>query len=85
MSRNRIPHIRAILRDSDGLTAAQLAQKLQQSGYECAGNISRTLETMPDTYRDRYIRSVDGDGRNTKYAAVWCAVAVPEDCPRPEA
>lgn len=67
--------IRAILREhDDGLSATQIARHLNLS----TDSIRHALSKMPDTYIDRW----EGP-KNGQYAAVWCAVEVPEDCPKP--
>lgn len=67
--------IRALLRKhDDGLNAMQIARHLNLS----ADSIRHALSKMPDTYIDRW------EGPNYgQYTAVWCAVEVPEDCPKP--
>jgi hypothetical protein len=68
--------LRAILRGHpDGLTVQQLAKML--NGNE--DSLNRSLGTMPDAYIDRWIR------KRSLYAAVWCVVIVPPNCPRPDA
>lgn len=39
--------------------------------------IVRRLREMPDTYIDRW------QATNGPYAAVWCVVVPPPDCPKP--
>lgn len=59
----------------DGLTLKQINDVLQRTET----NVRRLLRGMPDTYIDRW------ELRERKaYAAVWCVVVPPEDCPRPQ-
>lgn len=67
--------IRDLLRNHpDGLTIAEI---MKQMGGTYEG-VSRSLRSMPDTYIDRWLP------RSGAPAAVWCAVEVPEDCPKPK-
>jgi hypothetical protein len=61
-------------RHPDGLTVKEmvLMTKRQESP------IRRTLKMMPDVYRDRWIAK---PGRQP--SAVFVAIKVPEDCPKP--
>lgn len=75
----RAATIRQYLRNSeyrDGLTSRQLAVLCGTSYW----NINDTLKTMPDAYIDRWTKERQGPGR---YAAVWCVVVPPENCPPP--
>ena len=67
--------IRDYLKDSDGLTTRQLQFRL---GIE-QRTICKALKAMPDTYVDRWTGPHRG-----QWAAVWCVVNVPEDCPKPD-
>lgn len=64
-------HLRA---NPDGLTLSALAEL---TGRE-RNNILTYLKLMPDTYIDRW----EGPYRG-QYAAVWCVVVPPPDCPHP--
>lgn len=64
-------HLRAT---PDGLTPAELAKLTGRDKH----NITRCLRLMPDTYVDRWEGPVRG-----QYAAVFCAVVPPPDCPHP--
>ena len=67
--------LRALLRASpDGLTPAELANRTGRDKH----NITRLLRHMPDTYVDRW----EGPKRG-QYAAVFCVVVPPPDCPHP--
>jgi len=67
--------IRKYLRaNPDGATAATISEALHRPSRQ----VTNLLTLMPDTYRDRWVKSGD------VWAAVWVAVTVPEDCPRPE-
>jgi hypothetical protein len=67
--------LRALLRGHEGMTTRQLSA-LVDSGMR---DINRSLKTMPDAYVDRWTGPERG-----QWAAVWCVVDVPEDCPKPE-
>ena len=71
----RQQRIRDYLKDSDGLTTRQLQFRL---GIE-QRTICKALKAMPDTYVDRWTGPHRG-----QWAAVWCVVNVPEDCPKPD-
>ena len=75
MSESIHPIIRKALRDTDGLTIAELHTLTGQS----AATIYQSLESMPDAYIDRWGEKVRG-----QYPAIWCVVEVPMDCPHPE-
>jgi predicted transcriptional regulator len=75
MSESIHPIIRKALRDTDGLTIAEL-QKLTGRTDTV---IRRSLESMADAYIDRWGEKVRG-----QYPAIWCVVPVPENCPHPE-
>lgn len=78
MRRSRQTQIRALLRASpDGLTTGEIASRVDGS----AASIHRTLQRMPDTYIDRWVRREDAQTR--PLCAVWCAVVPPDNCPRP--
>jgi hypothetical protein len=77
MSKSRHPEIRAALRQhADGLTLSELA-KLLGIGTE---TLRPSIRSMPDVYIDRWLPPK----RGLEFAAVYCAVVVPEDCPKPE-
>lgn len=68
--------VRQVLRDiPDGLTVAQVAS-LINAPYK---TINRLLRTMPDAYIDRWQKI----NAKNNYAAVWCVVVPPENCPKP--
>ena len=70
----RIQLVRELLRASDGLTVAQIAQAVQTD----TSHIHRMLNKFPDAYIDRWIK------RGNITTAVWCVVVPPPNCPRPE-
>jgi hypothetical protein len=73
---NTLPNkLRQLLKGHDGMTTRQLSA-LVDSGMR---DITRSLKTMPDAYVDRWTGPERG-----QWAAVWCVVDVPEDCPKPE-
>lgn len=66
--------LRQLLREhADGLTPWQLAE----STGLAKSSIIRALQGMPDAYIDRWI-ALGG-----QYAAVWCVVVPPPNCPHP--
>jgi hypothetical protein len=67
--------LRALLRGHEGMTTKQLSYRTD-SGMR---DITRSLKVMPDSYIDRWTGPERG-----QWAAVWCVVDVPEDCPKPE-
>lgn len=76
MSRSNHPAIRAVLRiQPDGATITEI---VGTTGIKDE-TIYQALRAMPDTYIDRW-----QPARRGQFEAVWCAVPVPEDCPRPE-
>lgn len=78
--KGRTPHtLRELLRRyPDGLTTVEVTS---YTGMNYS-NVKRALEDMPDVYIDRWVRR-DGPGREP-WRSVWCAVDVPENCPKPE-
>jgi hypothetical protein len=60
----------------DGLTVSEIAERLEQG----RGGIQRALPTMPDAYIDRWISNRE---HRKQWAAVWCVVVPPENCPMP--
>lgn len=72
---NTLPNkLRHLLQGHDGMTTKQLSQLVDI----CPRDITRSLKTMPDAYVDRWTGPERG-----QWAAVWCVVEVPEDCPKP--
>ena len=68
-------NIRQLLREHpDGLTTKAIAERVG-TNEEAA---RKRLHEMPDTYIDRW----DGPRRG-QYAAVWCVVIPPDNCPHP--
>jgi predicted ArsR family transcriptional regulator len=66
--------IRLKLREvDDGMTVGELAGALGLS----TESVRNSLKAMPDAYIDRWAK------RGNAVASIWCAVHVPEDCPRP--
>jgi len=66
---------RELLRSTpDGMTPRQLSEALGINQPQ----VRRALRAMPDAFVDRWVEC----GTNN-YAAVWCAVVPPEDCPHP--
>jgi len=71
----KTPHLRQLLRKhTDGLTIKDLARLIESS----RPNTLQALKAMPDAYVDRW----EGPNRG-QYAAVWCVVVPPENCPHP--
>jgi len=67
--------IRDLLKDSEGLTTRQLQYRLEVDHR----TLCKSLKSMPDSYIDRWTGPHRG-----QWAAVWCVVEVPEDCPKPD-
>ena len=67
--------IRDQLKGSDGLTTKQLQYRLEVDQR----TLCKSLKSMPDAYIDRWTGPHRG-----QWAAVWCVVEVPEDCPKPD-
>ena len=67
--------IRDLLLGSDGLTTKQLQYRLEVDQR----TLCKSLKSMPDAYIDRWTGPHRG-----QWAAVWCVVEVPEDCPKPD-
>ena len=73
---NCTQQIRALLRThSDGMTLEQFVWAVKRD----KANIKKIIRAMPDAYIDRWEAAP-----RKQYAAVWCVVVPPEDCPRPE-
>ena len=66
--------IRELLTGSDGLTVKQIQMGLHID----ARTLNKSMKSMPDTYIDRWTGPHRG-----QWAAVWCVVEVPKDCPKP--
>ena len=68
--------IRALLRDTpDGMTICQLSN-ITGTRKDTIDNV---MSTMPDAYIDRWTGPHRG-----QWAAVWCVVVPPANCPRPD-
>lgn len=73
---NCTQEIRALLRaSSDGMTLEQIVWAVKRD----KANVKKNVRAMPDAYIDRW----EAVSRK-QYAAVWCVVVPPDDCPRPE-
>ena len=73
---NCTQEIRALLRaNSDGMTLEQIVWAVKRD----KANVKKNVRAMPDAYIDRW-EAVP----RKQYAAVWCVVVPPEDCPKPE-
>ena len=73
---NCTQEIRALLRaNRDGMTLEQIVWAVKRD----KANVKKNVRAMPDAYIDRW-EAVP----RKQYAAVWCVVVPPEDCPRPE-
>lgn len=59
---------------SDGLTVSDIAERVEKS----TTSSRRALLGMPDAYIDRWT------SRRKQWAAVWCVVVPPDDCPKPK-
>jgi hypothetical protein len=58
----------------DGLTVTDIAERMEKS----RGAINRALPEMPDAYIDRWTSN------KSQWAAVWCVIVPPENCPKPK-
>ena len=68
------PQIRALLKaHPDGLSTLEIAARVSRNDNA----VFKVLKRMPDVYIDRW------GNKNHQYAAIWCAVRVPDDCPHP--
>ena len=73
---NCTQEIRALLRaHSDGMTLEQIVWAVKRD----KANVKKNVRAMPDAYIDRWEAAP-----RKQYAAVWCVVVPPDDCPRPE-
>lgn len=69
------PLIRALLRKAeDGLSVNEIAAT---TGID-QDLVRKCLNKMPDCYIDRWVT-----GKSIPPTAIWCAVEVPENCPKP--
>jgi len=66
----------ALQKYHDGLTVSEIAERLEKS----PNHVRRALITMPDAYIDRWI---SGREHRKQWAAVWCVIVPPENCPKP--
>jgi hypothetical protein len=57
----------------DGLTVSEMAERLEKA-KPC---IQRALPQMADAYIDRWTSC------KSQWAAVWCVIVPPENCPKP--
>lgn len=68
--------LRNILRSNqDGMTIASMCI---MSGSD-KWSVRDALQMMPDAYIDRWTK----EKTRGRYAAVWCVVVPPENCPKP--
>lgn len=71
--------VRAVLRaHPDGMTIKEVNERI---GASDRWSLRDTLHRMPDAYIDRWTKEPAARGR---YAAVWCVVVPPPNCPPPE-
>jgi len=66
--------LRQLLQEHEGMTTRQLSVHVGSD----LRDITKALKAMPDSYIDRWTGPYRG-----QWAAVWCVVEVPEDCPKP--
>lgn len=57
----------------DGLTISEIAERTEIH----RGSINRVLTQMADAYIDRWT------SHRKQWAAVWCVIVPPENCPKP--
>lgn len=75
MSKSHMPAIRALLRtEPDGLTLVEISGRIAVP----VEIIRNCMARMPDAYIDRWQTTEKGP-----YAAVWCVVVPPPNCPHP--
>jgi hypothetical protein len=75
MTRDETARVRRVLRNNtDGLTEMEITGLTRVD----ADSLKHMLQTMPDTYIDRWTGPTKG-----QYSAVWCVVVPPENCPHP--
>lgn len=68
--------LRKLLRNQpDGLTVSEAGAAIDAT----AGHVRAALQAMPDAYIDRWVHKNQG----TPFAAVWCVVTPPANCPHP--
>lgn len=80
MKKPHAPAVRALLRaHPEGLTNQEIRKTLDLMSVKQA-TMLRVLESMPDTYIDRWVLL---RGSRGQYSAIWCIVIPPEDCPYP--
>jgi len=61
----------------DGLTISEMAERLEKDRH----GIQRAMPQMADAYIDRWI---SGREHRKQWAAVWCVIAPPQNCPKPK-
>jgi hypothetical protein len=59
---------------TDGLTVTEIAERIEKP----RNAVHRSLAEMPDAYVDRWTSC------RKQWAAVWCVVVPPENCPKPK-
>ena len=70
--------VRELLRDSDGMTVVRIRNAMGLRVKDGSASVAAALKAMPDAYIDRWVAAENGG-----WAAVWCVVVPPEDCPKP--
>jgi len=63
----------ALQKYPDGLTVVEIVERTEKERRA----IDKALLDMPDAYIDRWTTN------RKQWAAVWCVVVVPENCPKP--
>ena len=63
----------ALQKYPDGLTVTEIVERTEKERR----SIDRALLNMPDAYVDRWTSC------RKQWAAVWCVVVPPENCPKP--
>lgn len=75
MRKSNHHNIRMLLQKyPDGMTATEIAERLDKH----RSHIRRALLEMPDAYIDRWTSC------KSHWAAVWCVIVPPENCPKPK-
>lgn len=76
MSHSHHKTLRELLRRyEDGLTCKELSS---YTGITTS-SVRQSLEAMADAYIDRWTGPING-----AFAAVWCVVVPPPNCPKPD-
>ena len=64
----------ALQKYPDGLTVSEIVERTEKERR----SIDKALVDMPDAYIDRWTTN------RKQWAAVWCVVVPPQNCPKPK-